>query len=73
MMLKHEEIHNPDSCLSKASFVEPIFVLRAQDFSAPLVVEYWLSLNPSIPEEKRQEALAWVEAAREWPSRRLAD
>lgn len=36
MSTKHD-----DTCLQKAGDDEPIFVLRAQDALAPLVVEFW--------------------------------
>lgn len=41
MATKAQEIRNPDSCLNKAAFDEPVFVLRANDPVAAHVVEYW--------------------------------
>lgn len=40
-MLKRDEIANPNSCLNRASGDEPIFVLRANDESAPVAVLQW--------------------------------
>lgn len=34
-----------DLCLPKVADDEPIFVLRAQDESAPLVIAEWLRIN----------------------------
>ncbi len=39
-MLKKDELAGP-SCLTKAADDEPIFVLRAQDLSAPFIVRLW--------------------------------
>lgn len=33
---------NHDPCLDKCGDDEPIFVLRAQDFTAPMAVRFWL-------------------------------
>lgn len=72
-MIKRDELSNPRSCLNKAADDEPVFVFRAQDQTAPMVVEYWLEMNPDLPPEKAQEALAWIAAARMWPGRKMAD
>ncbi len=64
--------HN-DTCLQKAADDEPIFVLRAQDLSAPDVVDYWIARNPQISPEKRNEAVALACAMREWKNRKVAD
>lgn len=40
-MKKHDEFENPGSCLNKAQDDEPIFVLRANDPLAPMVVRLW--------------------------------
>lgn len=44
MSTKLENIENPESCLNRAERDEPIFVLRAHDPDAPLVVRQWASL-----------------------------
>lgn len=40
-MLKRDELANPKSCLNKADEAEPLFVLRANDESAPACVAAW--------------------------------
>jgi len=52
---------------------EPIFVLRAQDFSAPDVILDWITRNPQLSESKRQEAFACSELMRQWKNRKVAD
>lgn len=48
-----------DKCLAKAADDEPIFVLRAQDKSAPAAVRRWASDNkPTLDREKYEEAHA---------------
>jgi hypothetical protein len=37
-----------DSCWEKADLDEPLFVLRAQDATAPEVVEFWIKINPQV-------------------------
>jgi hypothetical protein len=54
------------SCLQKAADEEPIFVLRAQDLSAPVLVEFWVKMNPQISEAKRDDALKVAHDMREW-------
>lgn len=72
-MLKRDEIADPKSCLNKAAGDEPLFVLRAQDVTAPRTIETWLRLNPQLPEAKYQEAVACIDAMRHWHSRKLPD
>lgn len=40
-MRKKDELSNPSSCLNRAADDEPIFVLRANDPSAPTAVAAW--------------------------------
>lgn len=42
-MLKRDEIANPDSCLNRAAADEPVFVLRANDPTAPAIVRAWVN------------------------------
>lgn len=42
-MIKRLELQGP-SCLTNASFEEPIFVLRANDELAPIIVREWARL-----------------------------
>lgn len=41
MATKREELANPNGCLNMAADDEPIFVLRANDELASIVVQYW--------------------------------
>ena len=43
-MIRSEEIADGDSCLNNAADDEPLFVLRANDPLAPVVVSYWSKL-----------------------------
>lgn len=40
-MIKTQEISDPNSCLNRAADDEPLFVLRANDETAPSVVWNW--------------------------------
>lgn len=68
MALKSEELRE-DGCFSKAADDEPLFVLRAQDKFAPLMVEIWRTL---VKEEsdgetrKTHMASLLAEEMREW-------
>ncbi len=59
--------------LKKVADNEPIFVLRAQDASAPATIREWVKLNPQLLAEKRDEALACAAQMESWPGRRPAD
>lgn len=54
---------------------EPVFILRAQDVLAPMVVEYWaeLAAKMKVKPEKILEAYRCVNAMREYQPRRLPD
>jgi len=64
-----------DTCLTlkKVSPDEPIFVLRAQDTSAPATILEWIKLNPGLPDGKRREAIECSEQMRRWPKQKSAD
>ena len=73
---------NNDACLDKVGDDEPIFVLRAQDNTAPMVVDFWadniVTLYqvkgmpiPSDLQEKLDEARSHAEVMRQWPRRKL--
>ena len=74
-MTKHDEIYNADSTLNKIPGDEPIFVLRASDILAPIVVKYWAKLasDAGVPGNKCQSAWDLANAMREWPNRKLPD
>lgn len=62
---------NDDRCLNKVSDDEPIFVLRAQDISAPDVIRRWIMLNiASLDQEHINEAERCAQAMQDWPNRR---
>ena len=44
MSTKSEVLLNPSSCLNKAEGDEPVFVLRAKDPLAPMIVRMWAEL-----------------------------
>lgn len=52
--------------LAKVGTNEPIFVLRAQDRSAPDTILAWIRANPALPEAKRREAFECSELMRKW-------
>lgn len=64
-----------DKCLENAADNEPIFVLRAQDALAPMVVEFWAELAAKlrVSPEKVLEAYRLAQAMREWPKRKVPD
>jgi len=67
--------HN-DECLKKVAPDEPIFVLRAQDRLAPMVVRYWAVLASqlaNISAEKAQEAYELAGLMEQWQGRRNPD
>lgn len=63
-----------DTCLKKAAPDEPLFVLRAQDASAPYIVMEWIKDNfENVPEEKLREAFELALKMKKWPNRKSAD
>ncbi len=67
-MRKCCELAQPKSCLNSAHMEEPIFVLRAQDAMAPIVVEMWAhkARGCGASKEKVQGALDTAQAMRDW-------
>ena len=62
-----------DTCYEKAGIDEPIFVLLAQDATAPETIEYWLDLNKQLwYTAKGNEAIALVKRMRAWQDANLA-
>lgn len=62
-MLKHEELRNPNSCLSRAKPDEMVFVLLARDAAAPDTIRQWVYERIRTGKNKEtdpqiQEALA---------------
>lgn len=72
MGIKRDELTNPNSCLNKADPEEPIFVLRAQDLLAPIVIRLWADLARAnkTDEEKVQEAKRLAFSMEQWTNRR---
>lgn len=74
-MTKAEALSTPTSCLNKAGFDEPVFVLRAKDPLAPAVVEVWASMAEAAEmHEAEKISMARTEAdeMREWRRRNYA-
>ena len=63
------------TCLDKVALDEPIFVLRAQDKIAPIVIRTWITLARwfGVPETKRDEAERCAEAMEKWHTRKIPD
>lgn len=65
--------HN-DKCLQKAAENEMLFVLRAQDITAPTVVLEWIKTNfHHISEEKLREAFECALEMKRFPNRKSPD
>ena len=54
---------------------EPVFLLRGQDATSALVVEYWAHLNQQLGGDPRliQAARTHAQKMRAWKSKKLAD
>lgn len=75
-MKKQQELFNQNSCLNKAEDDEPIFVLRANDELAPIVVRLWAGAylemktrkDRATPQQidKYLEAMTCARAMEEW-------
>lgn len=58
-------------CLAKIGDDEPFFVLRAQDMSAPGLIDAWVTKNKnSVSPDKLKEARDLAENMRLWKGRR---
>lgn len=42
-MIKHQELSNPASCMSRARDDERVFVLLARDAAAPVAIRAWVA------------------------------
>lgn len=65
-----------DTCWDHAHPDEPLFVLRAQDPSAPRVVLHWISKNfdnAVCPDAKLRDAFEQALRMREWHPKKPAD
>lgn len=75
-MIKEQEILNPNSCLNRALNGEPLFVLRANDETAPDLVTVWAikymnskggwERMSAAQQQKFSEALNCAHQMKEW-------
>jgi hypothetical protein len=75
-MTKQEELTQSGSTLDKADPSEPLFILRAQDQLAPLVVRYWITAaraHGMTNAAKLAEAEALAVSMEQWPTRKYPD
>ena len=75
-MLKSLEIAKSNSCLNKADADEPLFVLRANDPIAPMVVRIWASLSSQMGAHDRDKTCNAFHAAQDmeaWYRRMYGD
>jgi hypothetical protein len=74
-MRKRDELDGvPGSCLAKAADDEWVFVLRAQDMSAPMAIRSWLEWNRrTLSPEKIAHAEQCIREMEAWPTRKLPD
>lgn len=69
----HREVHSVDCGGSPIPVDEPVFVLRAQDETAPSVVLHWMECNQQIPEAKMKDAFSIVTRMLKYPKRKKPD
>lgn len=62
-------------CLGKAADDEPVFVIRAQDKFAPVLVRLWAELvvNESGNSKKTADAMILASEMQKWPDRKIPD
>ena len=72
-MLKHKEITDPTSCLSKAEHDEPVFVLRANDELAPEIVDDWAQRYKQSKEAEAGRRMNDAQESKYREARQLAD
>lgn len=66
-MIKHMELFDSGSCLNKASYDEPVFVLRAKDPIAPMAIRHWATMAiPAHESEKIAMAFNIADEMDEW-------
>lgn len=72
-MKKKDELMQ-QGCLNKAADDEMLFVLRAQDKSAPKVVLHWIAKNfDTASEEKIREAFECAIEMKKYPNKKNPD
>ena len=67
-MIKKDELIDPTSCLNKALADEPVFVFRAKDKLAPILVSMWAALAAlhGCPIEKVLQATNLAQAMEDY-------
>jgi hypothetical protein len=74
MKKKDELAKDAKGCLAKANDNEMLFILRAQDVTAPKVVLHWIAKNFEITnEEKLREAFECALAMKRYKGRKNPD
>jgi hypothetical protein len=78
MATKREELEmaaQGKGCLGKAAEDEPVFILRAQDKLAAMLVRVWATSahRCGCPDEKVAEARALAAHMDAWPTRKFPD
>lgn len=74
MLKKNELAPNAKGCLAKAADNEMLFILRAQDVTAPLVVLEWIKCNfLNCGEDKLREAFECALQMKRFPTTKAAD
>jgi hypothetical protein len=70
-----KELEKVSGCFSKAADNEPLFVLRAQDKLAPVVIRLWAELAAinGAGLEKIHEAKRLAFEMEQWPTRKMPD
>lgn len=63
-----------DTCIKKAAEDEMLFVLRAQDVTAPQTVLEWMKINfENLPEAKLREAFECILEMKKFRNRKSPD
>lgn len=54
-MRKIAELHDPDSCMSRAEPREMTFVLLGRDIAAPETIRHWVSLRIAAGKNRKND------------------
>jgi hypothetical protein len=76
MSTKQENLDSAVSCWNKAEADEPVFILRAKDPIAPMVVRIWASLAAQMQAHERDKTFgAFMTATEmeEWARRQFGE
>jgi len=73
-VLKKQELSVPNSCLNKAASSEPIFVIRAKDPLAPMLIRHWATMAEGVHEvEKVMEARSIADEIERWQNQPMCE